>query len=43
MCGIAGIFDFSENDINPEIANRIGASLEHRGPDYLKFNLLKTM
>ena len=41
MCGIAGIFDFSDNDINPEIANRIGASLEHRGPDYSEVQFIK--
>ena len=41
MCGIAGIFDFSDNDINPEIANRIGASLEHRGPDYSAVQFIK--
>ena len=41
MCGIAGIFNFSDNKINPEIANIMGASLEHRGPDFSDIQFIK--
>ena len=34
MCGIAGIINFDKSKINPEIANTIKNSLEHRGPDF---------
>ena len=36
MCGIAGIINFDKSKINPEIANTIKNSLEHRGPDFSK-------
>ena len=41
MCGIAGIFNFSDTKINPEIANIMGASLEHRGPDFSDIQFIK--
>ena len=33
MCGIGGIININNSKIDPEIANNIKASLEHRGPD----------
>jgi asparagine synthase (glutamine-hydrolysing) len=36
MCGIAGIYNFDQSKINPEITNLIKDSLEHRGPDFSK-------
>ena len=36
MCGIAGILNFDNSKVNPEIANVIKSSLEHRGPDFSK-------
>ena len=36
MCGIAGIINFDKSKINPEIANVVKNSLEHRGPDFSK-------
>ena len=40
MCGIAGIFNFDKSRINPEVANIIKNSLEHRGPDFSKVDFL---
>ena len=33
MCGIGGIININNSKIDPEIANNIKTSLEHRGPD----------
>ena len=33
MCGIGGIININNSKIDPEIANSIKTSLEHRGPD----------
>ena len=33
MCGIGGIININNSKIDPEIANNIRTSLEHRGPD----------
>ena len=41
MCGIAGVFNFDNTKINPEITNVIKNSLEHRGPDFSRVNYLK--
>ena len=40
MCGIAGIVNFDHSKINPELANRIKKSLEHRGPDFSKVDYI---
>ena len=40
MCGIAGILNFDQSKINPEIANGIKKSLEHRGPDFSKVDYI---
>ena len=33
MCGIGGIVNINNSKVDPEIANNIKTSLEHRGPD----------
>ena len=40
MCGIAGIVNFDQSKINPELANGIKQSLEHRGPDFSKVDYI---
>tara|TARA_B100000287_G_scaffold338154_1_gene324143 strand:+ start:8779 stop:10620 length:1842 start_codon:yes stop_codon:yes gene_type:complete len=40
MCGIAGILNFDNSKVNPEIANVIKSSLEHRGPDFSKVDYI---
>ena len=40
MCGIAGILNFDQSKINPELANGIKKSLEHRGPDFSKIDYI---
>ena len=40
MCGIAGIVNFDQSKINPELANGIKKSLEHRGPDFSKVDYI---
>ena len=40
MCGIAGIINFDQSKINPELANGIKKSLEHRGPDFSKVDYI---
>ena len=40
MCGIAGIVNFDQSKINPELANWIKKSLEHRGPDFSKVDYI---
>ena len=40
MCGIAGIINFDQSKINPELANGIKKSLEHRGPDFSKIDYI---
>ena len=40
MCGIAGIINFDKSKINPEIANVVKNSLEHRGPDFSKVDYI---
>jgi len=40
MCGIAGILNFDQSKINPELANGIKKSLEHRGPDFSKVDYI---
>ena len=40
MCGIAGIVNFDQSKINPELANGIKKSLEHRGPDFSKIDYI---
>ena len=40
MCGIAGIVNFDKSKINPEIANVVKNSLEHRGPDFSKVDYI---
>ena len=40
MCGIAGIYNFDQSKINPEITNLIKDSLEHRGPDFSKVDYI---
>ena len=40
MCGIAGILNFDNSNVNPEIANVIKSSLEHRGPDFSKVDYI---
>jgi len=40
MCGIAGILNFDQSKINPELANEIKKSLEHRGPDFSKIDYI---
>ncbi len=40
MCGIAGIYNFDQSKIDPEIANSIKDSLEHRGPDFSKIEYI---
>ena len=40
MCGIAGIINFGQSKINPELANGIKKSLEHRGPDFSKVDYI---
>ena len=41
MCGIAGIYNFDQSKINPEISNLIKDSLEHRGPDFSKVEYIE--
>jgi asparagine synthase (glutamine-hydrolysing) len=40
MCGIAGIYNFDQSKIDPEITNSIKDSLEHRGPDFSKIEYI---
>jgi asparagine synthase (glutamine-hydrolysing) len=40
MCGIAGIYNFDQSKIDPEIINSIKDSLEHRGPDFSKIEYI---
>ena len=40
MCGIAGIINFDKSKIDPEIANVVKNSLEHRGPDFSKIDYI---
>ena len=40
MCGIAGILNFDQSKINPELASGIKKSLEHRGPDFSKVDYI---
>ena len=40
MCGIAGIINFDKSKIDPEIANVVKNSLEHRGPDFSKVDYI---
>ena len=40
MCGIAGILNFDQSKINPELASGIKKSLEHRGPDFSKIDYI---
>ena len=40
MCRIAGILNFDNSKVNPEIANVIKSSLEHRGPDFSKVDYI---
>ena len=40
MCGIAGIYNFDQSKIDPEITNSIKGSLEHRGPDFSKIEYI---
>ena len=40
MCGIAGIINFDKSKIDPEIANEVKNSLEHRGPDFSKVDYI---
>jgi asparagine synthase (glutamine-hydrolysing) len=40
MCGIAGIYNFDQSKIDPEITNSVKDSLEHRGPDFSKIEYI---
>ena len=40
MCGIAGIYNFDQSKLDPEITNSIKDSLEHRGPDFSKIEYI---
>jgi asparagine synthase (glutamine-hydrolysing) len=33
MCGIYGVFDRSGKSVAPELIQRMGSVLQHRGPD----------